>query len=291
MDLRWPADRFYWAVLDTSRLPATTGARRTAQLGYLFESVLPGVPIEAVHAVYERLPGDRVLACGLPVETVAAINGTTMTLAPEALPDFIEAPVSAERLNLLSGAYAPAGVRRARRVTLVLAALSLVVVSALVVTGLERRRAALLEHAAALEAGRREVILEVTGGSSTAATAQLALQLEGRRRLLERTRTIPGGASASIGAGDSQRGDADHALERLIAAWPTSATVRCRSIEIDESTISVVVLLNAMADEEVVRDALAETPGWTLTQPTVERRGAEIIATLRLERAVEENAP
>ncbi len=66
--VRWPAERFYWALLDGGLLPRR--GRRRRQLGYLFERFVPGVAIEEVHAVYRAVPGarNRFLACGAPAE-------------------------------------------------------------------------------------------------------------------------------------------------------------------------------------------------------------------------------
>ena len=51
LHLRWPAERFYWAVLDASQVSAVSG-KLNQRLGYLFENFLPGVAIENVQAVY-----------------------------------------------------------------------------------------------------------------------------------------------------------------------------------------------------------------------------------------------
>jgi len=177
----WPPERFYWAVLDTSILPdrARWWRRSREQYEYLLEPFLP-IPISDVHAVYEPIDDDRVLACAVERRVLEGeIPAGAVTLSPSGAPpvtsevddegDLLGETLAARalRMNLLTGSYAPAPVRRTRaRLRRTVFAL-LTLVFAFILLGLERRIRAAGEQQSTLATAIRDVQASVLGAQDS----------------------------------------------------------------------------------------------------------------------------
>ena len=198
LQLRWPAERFYWAILNTSSMPVTVRSRRE-RLGYLFENVLPGVAIEEVQTAYQRLPGDakRFLACGLPKSVLEdQVDRSAVSLTPDSAPGFLEDPIDLTQLNLLSGSFLPQPIRRLRRRWLLHVCLLFTLSISLLIVGLERRTSLHRRIINDLTAAHDTIIKQVLGMDAPlpaalpgALSGAGELRLIAKRRRLEQTRS------------------------------------------------------------------------------------------------------
>ncbi|HKX46842.1 MAG TPA: hypothetical protein VJP77_09070, partial [Planctomycetota bacterium] len=136
--VRWPPERFYWAVLDASSLPTRRPSHE--QLAFLLEPLVPQ-PLEEIHAVFVPLGGRRHLACAASREALhEALASGAVSLGPAGAPPFADVPGDVvERIELLTGPFEPVPVRAGRR-RLVVEALALGVAAvALALVAVERR--------------------------------------------------------------------------------------------------------------------------------------------------------
>ncbi len=287
--LRWPADRFYWAILDSSSMPGRPTGRSRRQherLGYLFESVLPGVTIEEVQAVYQRLPGDakRVLACGVTRNVLEQeVDQCALTLSPQTAPAFVDGRIEPAALNLLTGRFLPGAVRQGYRRLILSIGLVLTLCAVLVIVGLERRTSAQRRaHDDVLTA--RTAILEQVLSSAAPAPGMGAgipgvgaeLRVTAERRRLEQTR--------SHDVAVSELHDSARVLARLLALWPSDVPAQTQSLSISSTSITIRAQVPGMADAQRLADALARFRGWQLHQPQSESRRDHVQVTLRLGR-------
>lgn len=275
-DLRLPSERFYWAVLDTSRLSGTTRSR-PRQLGYLFESVLPE-PIDSVYAIYRSLGGDRTLACGISVqELAAATTPDTTTLGPASLPHFLTEQVgdaiSTADLNLLVGPHEPPGIRRhRRRLTLAVCAAG-IVATALLIVG-QQRRAGQLDQARALREAAIAAIYDQTIGPPTGSLPQDA-RLTAELRMLDRTR---GPRQEAVGPAE-----VTPQLAGMLASWPSDLHIQTEQLAVGPTLISLNARLPDEAAAERFEAELLAPPGWRKTQPSIQAERGEIIVRVRME--------
>ncbi len=272
--LTWPAERFYWAVLDASSLPR--GGRLERRLGYLFEASVPGLDAEHLHAVYRRLPGDgRYVACGLPCDEAGPAAAAALTLTPTSLPPFIAEPVNPATLNLLTGRFAPPAVRRLRRRWIGLVAIVVLLCAALATLGLERRVQAAKRGIEAIEAARGAVLAEVLGAQAGGGAQPASLRLTAERRRLEQTRDADVDISAVTNGAVL--------LASLLAHWPADVHATTESVSVAEGSITIRAAVPTMADAQRFADAFVPMCGWRLRQPRSEAGHDDVTVTLVLE--------
>ncbi len=285
--LRWPADRFYWAILDTSSMPGRLTVRSRRQherLGYLFESVLPGVTIEQVQAAYQRLPGDakRVLACGITRNVLEQeVDQCALTLSPQTAPAFVDERIEPAALNLLTGRYCPGVVRRAHRRLILSIGLALTLCAVLVILGLERRTSAQRRAHDDVFTARTAILEQVLGSAAPAPGMGAELRLTAERRRLEQTR--------SHDVAVSELHDSARVLARLLGLWPSDVPAQTESLAISSTSITIRAQVPSMADAQRLADALALLPNWQLHQPQSESRRDHVQVTLRLRRNQEQD--
>jgi hypothetical protein len=281
--IRWPAEQFYWAVLDAAALAARSRPRHTL-LGYLFENVLPGLAIEDLHAIYRRVPASssEYIACALPRCTLAEIPEAAMTLAPVAVPEFIQrrlgATESIASINLLTGPFTPRPIRRLRQSLAWIATASIALCAAMLVCGAQRRiRAMELEIARILDL-QASVYQRVLGpdGAAGASPQPHELRLLAELRHLEQTR--------SAAAPDLKAENCAASLANLVALWPLDLHMQTESMMMTADSITVRGQAPAMADAQALADALAGLQGWRMAQPQSEARQDHVDLTLRLDR-------
>ena len=280
LHLRWPAERFYWAILATSSIPVTVRSRRHRQrLGYLFESVLPGVAIEEVQTVYQRLPGNakRILACGLAKNVLEDdVDPSAVTLAPNSAPGFLEGKVELAGLNLLTDSFLPPVIRGLRRRWRLHVYLILTLCTALLIVGLERRTSLHRGTINDLTAAHDTIVKQLLGSDTAFAGAGAGeLRLIAQRRRLEQTRSddLP----------ISKVGNAGPILARLLALWPQDLHAQTQSISITSGSITVRASVPTMVDAQRLADAFSTLDQWRLQQPQSEARRDRIDVTLRFE--------
>ncbi len=276
--VRWPAERFYWAFLDGGLLPR--GEKRRRQLGYLFERFLPGLAIEDVRAVYRAVPGarNRFLACGAPAEKLREqLDAGALTLAPQALPAFVEAPLDPAEFNLLTASLLPEAVRRLRRRAVSLAITVVIGSCLLLIAGLERRERAIQSHAAGALAAQAAIIERALGPAAPGGSAQPAqVRLVAALRQLEQTRREDPAVTGLL--------DCSVVMSEFLKVWPAGELrVSTESIVVAPDSINVRAIVATMGDAQLLADALDRLSGWRLLQPQSEARKDDVIVSLRLE--------
>ncbi len=285
LHLRWPAERFYWAVLDASALTGATmrPGHFGRQLGYLFEGVLPGMTIEQVHAVYQPLPSGggerRYLACGLARDVIQdTVAAEALTLSPASLPSFVGADVEPDAFNLLTGSFLPAAVRALQRRWLLSLGVIAAICVALLVVGIELRVGAIQAQIDQVAAARDAALVEALGPQAlAAATLPPELRLTTELRLLSQTRQAD---PAVVDVTDASR-----TLAALLARWPADVRTATESISIAPDSITIVAQVPAMADAQRLADAMGDLSGWQLVQPQSEARRDHVMVTLHLRAA------
>lgn len=283
LHLRWPAERFYWAILDTSSMPVTVRNRR-ARLGYLFESVLPDVTIEQVQTVYQALPGgtNHVLACGLPKNMlIDDVDPSAVTLTPNSAPSFLETTIDLTQLNLLRDSFLPQPIRRLRRRWLLHAGLIFTLCAALLIVGLERRTTLQRRAIIDLTTARDTIIRQVLGSDTAIPGAEALPGAAGELRLIAQRRRLQQTRSDDLPI--SQVGNASAILARLLALWPQDLHAQTQSISITSSSITLRASVPTMTDAQRLADAFSSLNLWRLQQPQSEARRDRVDVTLRFE--------
>lgn len=273
---RWPPDRFYWAVLEAPGVhigsPRPPGA---AALDLQLADNLP-LPVEDVHAVYARVDAHRVLACAASRADLAALDPDALTLHPAATPAFAGTSPDSRTLNLLTGDFEPAPLRRARGRTAVWTAATLLALSALAAIGLLRRarhfdtaaRVARTEALAAAAAAIPEL-----GVNSAQPRSRLAHELD-----MLRATHRPASVSPSP--------DAAAALAALLSAWPLMTSGNnptAHAISITPTTMSLSLAVEN--DAAGFLSNLGTPPGWVKDEPHVSRTPAGVHAAVRYSRS------
>ncbi len=318
--VRWPANQFYWAVIDASSVVDVAGARgiggsrnrRNQQLGYLFERSLPGLAIDDVHARYHAMNGGEqqhtYLACGVLKTTLERdVDPQTISLAPEGLPSFADSSqIQPDTFNLLTEAFEPLAIQRSRRRWITVIAVFMLLCASLGAGGLARRSAALATTATVID-HQATTLIEDTLGPATGSAARIpsSLRLTGELRRLEHTRTpapgIPGSpGSHSMNLGGTTAGaygsastvnDVTGALSAILHRWPGDVHVQAESLSLTSSSITIRAQVLSMTDAQRFADALIGIPGWRLTQPQSDVRRGHVDVTIRLEPGSEGNPP
>jgi hypothetical protein len=259
MRQRLPANRFYWALLDGSKL---TGSRRKREeaLSYLFEAQIPQ-PLETVHVIYRDEGKDRFVACGIAKEALRGeADPSAVTLTPDSIPPFLGVALDPEPLNVLVGEFTPAHVRLARRRVVWEAAAVLIAASIFLAIGFERRRAAFEAIRADAEGSTSQLYASRLGYKPGGALPP-ALQLQSELRTLRATRVEA--PSATNGR------DAALSLSNLLSLWPRDAHAEVDSVQVTASAIHVQGDVAETNDAQSLEDAIAKIPGWRAEIPSV----------------------
>lgn len=262
----WPADKFYWALLDAPGVPVKPGwlgGSSDGALRALLQEWLP-TPIDRVHAVYARVDARSVLACAADAAVLAALDPQVRTLCPCSLPEPLrEAAVNPACLNLLTARFEPARSRRARasRARAVLAG----TVAALLLfsAGLLHRSSRLEHHARLARAQAAAVVAAAmpdgAEGDEERAIVRFRVQLDRLRSL------TPDPASLN------QMPDAGLELARLLEVFPRGTSARVELVSISPG--SMVLTAEVGPDADAVARALTPPPGWVLSEPALEAGG------------------
>lgn len=250
----WPAERFYWCVLDAPGW-SRAGVLPPGVLQCL-EDELP-VPAAEVHAVGAPLPDGRLLVCAARREELDGIPA--LSLVPESVPVFV-AGGDPSRLNLLVGDFEPAVVRLSRRHTHLVAAAAVLACGLAISAGLLRRASSWSREAAALE--QQAAALAPPGGAEL-----LADQIAAARE-------------AAQVAGAVYAPDSALALAAVLSGWPSSVACSAQSIAVDRTGASISVAVEG--DPEPFLSALRPPPGWRLDEPRLVNVGATNRVSLKL---------
>lgn len=270
----WPADRFYWAVIEAPGL-ALARPHHAAAAGPLPPGLIDEVaaqiprPLDNLHAVViaaHQSPtpapisadapplaasSPRVIVCAIDADSLRSLPPATLRIAPASLPEGLGLTTDLDRLNLLIGAFEPRPIRRARTRRHLAAAAMLALAAALIFIGLSRRAA----HADRLAAAATQAITGTLAHAEVAApdAASLTSELARQRRL------------AGIDLAARRPPDASEALAALLAAWPGDTTAKPQSISIGPDSASLAVLVTG--DPSPFIAALKAPPGWIVDEP------------------------
>lgn len=284
--MQWPAERFYWAVLDGSAVTGINAAKRRERLGYLFESVLPGVEIEDVHAVYRAIPNQRYVACGMTrTELGDSVPPHAITLTPETMPSFIDdiGDVDPSEFNLLTGDLLPQPLRKLQRRAMLTTITALTLIALLLVVGLERRRIDFADRTAVVDEQRTAVYDDVLGPRAITTSALPAEQiLIAELRSLRQTRRAGKSDSGNQAAGPAMA-DCSQVLAGLLALWPADIPTQTDSITVTATVITARADVESMTDAQRLADALGSLDGWQLQQPQTQAGATSVNVTLRWE--------
>ncbi len=199
-----------------------------------------------------------------------------MTLAPQALPAFVEAPLDPASLNLLTGPLLPEAVRRLRRRAVSLAITVVIGCCLLLTTGLARRERAIQAHTAGVLAVQTAIIERALGpGTSGAGTRPPQVRLVAAVRQLEQTRREDPFATSLP--------DCSVVMSEFLTLWPADLHASTESIVVAPDSIYVRAIVATMGDAQLLANALGTLTGWRLLQPQSEARKDDVVVSLRLE--------
>jgi hypothetical protein len=258
---RWPAERFFWSVLEAPGVRADNGL--PAGVLPLLQEDLP-VPVEDVHAVGTPTSDGRLLVCAARREDLRELPGSTLALCPEDVPAFVEPKANPSAFNLLVGELEPTPLRRERNRRRAFLTLAAAAVACLTAVGLARRS----------QSWSR------TGQEARAASAAVASNPITLHNELERLRKAP-----RIEAKTLTSPDAAVALALLLSAWPKELECQTESVSVGPATMTLS--LTVAKDARPFLSALKPPDGWMLDEPrlTATSDGARLHLTLHRKEA------
>jgi len=249
----WPANRFYWSVVDTG-----TGASRPSD-DYLDSLVEPDFPLslEEMHVVHTLLRDGAFLACALPKSDLDTLPAGALTLTPDAVPGGMNADAAVPTLNLLVKQYEPRPLVRERTRRWMIATGTVAAALLLLTVGLIRRSAVWTEQAADLALVTEERIREAIPSGAASDKPPTIWSLEREIESLRATRADEAKINASP--------DAALALATVLSSFPRTQSLRTDVLAVSPTTITLNVATDA--DPQVFLKSLAAPAGWTLDEP------------------------
>ncbi len=272
---------FYWAILDTSGLPAP-GIRpstRVQRLGYLFESILPE-PTESVHAVYLPIAAGHVLACALPRDRLSDRHEDAISLGPLEAPPFILESLANEHraldasgfirsINLLTGEYEPPAVLRAKSRCSLHVVMILTLCTLLITIGLERRtqssRSSVMDMNSHIQTLYDLALGDATSNGQDPA-ARLLSELRRMRAASDSRNQLQTPPDVSI------------ALASILERWPSVVAAQTSNVHLTGDRVMITALLPNTTQAEQLERSMSEVDGWTIGQRTFRpaRDGVEL---------------
>ena len=261
--IRWPAERFYWAVIDG--LGWTGRGELPPGLSPLLADEVP-TPVEDLHAVASPLSQDgRVVVCACPRQLLIALDPRVTSLCPESIPSVLDSSIEPDRLNLLVGDLEPAPLRAARRRRHFHAAATIFIGASLAALGLARRTHSANAHAAdAARAG--DALLHQLAPDHRESTA------ESRVRAMK--------SIAARARQTTPSTDAAHAFEKFLHSWPASTSAQVQSVSVGPDGISFGVVTEK--DPAGFIKSFKAPDGFTLDEPRLAAAGTVTRINLHL---------
>ncbi len=252
----WPAERFYWAVLDTEHSGDRFDSKQARMnLDVLLETHLPVSP-ESVYAVYASLGEGRVLACAVDRTALANIPPEWIALAPKSLPPFLsDLQLDPSVLNVLVRDFEPRVYRHAARRRTLIACSAMVLCTLLICLGWTRR----VQAAADLNQSIEHEVVQATNHTlgvaySSGSDAQAAME-----RALDRSTML-----ASSGR-HLTTFDAAAALQDLLAQWPHNEEVTVQNLSVTQDAVSVNI--DVRGDAQAFLKSITPPANWKLEEP------------------------
>ncbi len=258
--VRWPSDRFYWALLDAPGVRAS-GPLPIGLIPDLAD--LTPVDVDSLHAACAPAGADRLLVCAAAVAELRELDAGTLHLSPADLPAFAAgSSIDLNQLNLLVGRFEPAAIVRQRSVRRIASAVAAATCLALIGAGFSARAEAWKRadrEAQVRTATLLESVMPDDGGDPRLKTLLIKDELKSLRRL----------AAADPGA--SRDPDAAAALAHLLAAWPDGLDADTELVSITPTTMSLTVSLKS--EPRAFTEALPAIPGWVRDEPRLSGMG------------------
>lgn len=264
MNESWPADRFYWSVMEAPGVAMRAGPVAPWVLATL-EDDIP-ISLEDVWAVGASGLDGSFIVCAARRSELEALADNVESLSPRIVPGF--ADVEPVQFNLLVGAFEPRRQVRARVRRHALGATAVVVSAALVSVGMQRRAEVWRADAGAARSHAREIIASVAPIEFWTRD-DMALELSERQ--------------AAAPAEVKPPGDASLALAAIVTRWPTEIRSKAQSISAtgDSASLSVTV----QGDSAAFLSKLKVPEGWRLEEPRLSGADGVTRITLELRRA------
>lgn len=291
----WPADHFYWTVLDAPPGARVRSGPLPIGLRAAFEADVPETHVEdagepadsgrGLHAVCISAGKGKVIVCAASVGRLGALDAQARALTPGEVPAFIHNEVAgrggeggatpqspdviAASLNLLVGEFEPAPWKAARARRSVLAMATVLLCCVLAAIGLLRRGVHDLTFASAA----------LTQADESAQRLGQSLRIGVRvtpdtlPALLAVTRR-----SAEAAARISPPGDASVALAELLERWPRDDGARgtdapaggrweCTVQSLSASGDSIAISVTVDGDTSEFLRTFSPPEGWTIDEP------------------------
>lgn len=257
--LVWPAERFYWAIVDgpaRARLgPVPLGL--LAEAGEDFPDEL-----DALHAVGAPTSDGRLIVCAVETERLGTLHSDASSLTPSGLPCGIDA--DATKLEVLVGRFEPACVRRRKLRKHCELALVVLMCSMLVTIGM-LRRSNHAERTALGYADARHAILETTNIQPGTLDRLILL-----RQAFAHARSL-----------SPQPRDAGDTLQSLLLTWPNTTDAFVDSITIAHE--SIMSSITFPSDPGAFLASLEPPSGWKFEEPRLSssRGSTRVSLTIR----------
>lgn len=270
-DRRLPCEQFYWAVLKPSPSMRMRRSDRQA-LSYQFEESLP-VPLERVHAAYQKLPDGRVLACAMHTDRLSSLAGAVLSLGPGGIPGHLGVLIEPRSINLLSGEFEPKQLGQARRRTAALTALALAALTTILAVGLERRAAAHRDHHREImlrSNALMESVVGPTGSDSQPAFVRFSSELRSLRQ-----------SNASVRVQQPRDVAALFAKVLAMARVCEIYEPRVESLMAADDSLHLTATLPTSESAQQWIASASSIDDWALEQPQVSAAGGSVRVALR----------
>jgi len=239
--IRWPAERFYWAVIDgvDLRRPGVL----PPGLAAIAADDIP-VDIDTLHAIGAATQVGRILVCAAERTALEGLGPDVVSLTPAAAPPSIGA--DAAELELLVGRFEPRSVRARRTRRHASRAATVLACCVLIAIGLSRRAESDRGVAHAASDARAELL------SEAGIPAGELKRRVGEARALEASR-----ASAPR--------DVTADLASLLRLWPDTSDASVESVSFSDGRVLASVSLDS--DPGAFLADFTLPPGWRLQEP------------------------
>lgn len=267
---RWPADRFYWSIVEIPKGATVRAGLLPAGLVHSFEDDLPA-PVDSVHAVCAPTgAGGKnstmgVVVCAASTHDLSLLPEATLSLCPASLPEFAKGAVDTSALNLLVGNLEPACMRSVRTRIGVVAAATIFLCAGSMSVALSRRAHAWERRASEALAATDAVVARVVPGGNRAA---LVRELEAARTQSRLEKREPGS------------GDAALVLAAVLSGWPSGVDCEAQSITARPESASIAVGVDG--DPAPFLEQLRPPSGWSVEEPRINRAGRLAHVLVRL---------
>ncbi len=253
----WPSKKFYWAQLDASALPKEPTRE---QLGYLLERFVPE-PIENLHPLFVDQGNRRFLAIAARRIDITGLGREVSSLRPSDKPEFLRAELELEQLEFLTGAFLPAGARKAAKLAIAAPLGAALLVAVCLTTNLVRKRTAVEQLQSSLAAATEAALTAALGPSIHQSPLPPELQLEAALRDLRRTRTSPAQSERPLSK--------SHFLGSLLGFWPRQSQLLVESLLITDSGANVQGLAGSAATVQALAAQLEWGMEAAITSPSI----------------------